>query len=152
MKPEIPPSPTPEERTLAMLAHVLQTFSWFIGPLVLYLVKRDSRFVAFHAIQALIWQAAFFALSIISTAVWFVVIFSSVLTHPGPKPPGGSPPWFFIPFALIWLVMMGGWILGLILGIVYGIKANQGEWAGYPIIGRWARRLARVPPETSLQT
>jgi hypothetical protein len=33
--------------------------------------------------------------------------------------------------------MMGGWIVNVILGIVYGIKANRGEWAAYPIIGQW---------------
>jgi len=31
-----------------------------------------------------------------------------------------------------------------VLGIVYGIKASKGEWAAYPVIGRWARRLAGV--------
>ena len=143
MGSEIAP-PTQDERTLAMLAHILQVFSWFIGPLVIYLVKRDSRFVAFHAIQALIWQAAFLVLSSISMAACFLVIFSTVLTHPNPTPSGGAPPGFFIAFPLIWLLMMGGWVVGLLLGIVYGIKANQGEWAGYPIIGRWARRLAGV--------
>ena len=52
MGPEIAPPPTPDERTLAMLAHILQTFSCFIGPLVIYVVKRDSRFVAFHVISS----------------------------------------------------------------------------------------------------
>jgi uncharacterized membrane protein len=30
---------------------------------------------------------------------------------------------------------MGGWVLNLILGIVFAIKANHGEWAKYPLIG-----------------
>lgn len=43
-----------EDRTMAMLAHVLAIFSGFIGPLIIYLVKKDdSRYVAFHALQAL---------------------------------------------------------------------------------------------------
>ena len=46
------------------------------------------------------------------------------------------PPAFVFLFPVIWLFWMGGWVVNLILGIVYGIKANQGEWAGYPIIGR----------------
>jgi uncharacterized membrane protein len=37
-----------------MLAHLLQFFAGFIPPLVIYLVKRNSRFVAFHAMQALL--------------------------------------------------------------------------------------------------
>src|SRR3954466_146975 len=54
---DIPLGPTHDERSIAMLAHVLSAFSGFIGPLVIYLVKRrDSRFVAFHALQALFWH------------------------------------------------------------------------------------------------
>jgi hypothetical protein len=30
---------------------------------------------------------------------------------------------------------VGGSIANIVLGIVYGIKANRGEWAGYPILG-----------------
>jgi uncharacterized Tic20 family protein len=51
------PSPSHDERTTAMLARLLMIFTWFIGPLILYLVKRESRFVAFHSLQALIFQA-----------------------------------------------------------------------------------------------
>jgi hypothetical protein len=36
-----------------------------------------------------------------------------------------------------WLGFMGGWVVNLILGVVYGIKANRGEWATYPIFGKW---------------
>ena len=37
--------------------------------------------------------------------------------------------------------MMCGWVVNLVLGIVFGIKANRGEWAAYPVIGRWAHRI-----------
>lgn len=40
--------------------------------------------------------------------------------------------------------MMGGWIVHVILGIVYGINANRGEWATYPLIGQWS-----LPKEAS---
>ena len=40
-------------------------------------------------------------------------------------------------FPFFWLFWMLGWVANVILGIVYGIKANRGEWAGYPIIGNW---------------
>ncbi len=55
--------PTPDERTTAMLAHVLTIFAGFIAPLIIYLAKRrDSRFVAFHAMQALLWHLWMLAL------------------------------------------------------------------------------------------
>jgi len=45
--------PTQDEKTFALLAHVLGIFSGFIAPLVFFLVKRDSKFVSFHALQSL---------------------------------------------------------------------------------------------------
>jgi uncharacterized protein len=159
MEPEVATPPTPDERTLAMLAHVLQMFSGFIGPLIIYLVKRrDSRFVAFHAVQALIWQVVLFALAVLSVMAWvvamlgamtalsmvasFVVLFSIALKHLHQS--NQLPPGFFPAFPLIALVWAAGWVVGIALAVVYGIRASQGEWAGYPLIGRWARRLARV--------
>jgi hypothetical protein len=55
-QPNAPAVPTSDETTLALLAHVLQIFTWWIGPLAIYLAKRDSKFVSFHAMQALLWQ------------------------------------------------------------------------------------------------
>jgi len=37
----------------------------------------------------------------------------------------------------VWLFAFGGGIVNIILGIVYGIKANNGEWAEFPLIGGW---------------
>src|SRR6266480_6597835 len=41
------------------------------------------------------------------------------------------------------------WIADVILGVVYGIKANRGEWAGYPIIGRWC--IPKLVPSLSFR-
>ena len=54
--------PTADERTLALLAHLLMAFTGFIGPLVIFCVKQDSRFVKFHSLQALVWQALYMVL------------------------------------------------------------------------------------------
>ena len=43
---------------MAMLAHVLQIFTWWIWPPVIFIVKQDSKSVRFHALQALLWQIA----------------------------------------------------------------------------------------------
>jgi len=135
--------PTEEERTLALLAHVLQLVSSFIGPLVILVIKRQSRFVSFHALQALIWQATFACFGILAMIGCFIVIFTSGILGSAASHPKQPPIAFFVMFPLIWLFWMGGWVIGLVLAIVYGIKANRGEWAAYPVIGRWAMRLAR---------
>jgi len=51
MEHTVAADPTSDEGAFAMLAHILQLFSGFIGPLIFYLVKRDSRFVGFHALH-----------------------------------------------------------------------------------------------------
>jgi uncharacterized Tic20 family protein len=141
---DISASTTPDERTFAMLAHLLQLFGGFIAPLVIYIVKRESRFVAFHAIQALVWQVAYFVIAMMGMAMWFMLIFDTVALHSNSGPSKGPPVAIFLFFPLIWLFFAGGWIVTLILSVVYGIKANQGQWAMYPIIGRWAQRLIKA--------
>jgi uncharacterized membrane protein len=71
-----------------------------------------------------------------------------MVTHPHNTPDQG-PPWaFFGVFGLVWLCGMGGWVLNLVLGIVYAIKANQGEWARFPVIGDFV--LRKILPEQSI--
>src|SRR5215213_2574592 len=50
-------TPTSDERTMAILSHVLCLVVWLFAPLVIYLVKKDeSAFVAAHAKEALNFQ------------------------------------------------------------------------------------------------
>ena len=50
-------TPTRDERTLAILVHVLSIFFWIFPGLILYLAKRDdSPYVAEHAREALNFQ------------------------------------------------------------------------------------------------
>jgi hypothetical protein len=64
-------APTEDERTMAMLAHLLMAFTGFIGPLVIFCVKQNSRFVRFHSLQALIWHAIYLGLIFVCMAVFF---------------------------------------------------------------------------------
>lgn len=144
MESDIQTPPTSDERNFAMLAHLLQLFGGFIAPLVIYLVKRDSRFVAFHALQALIWQGIYLVTSMVFVVGWVAIIIGTIAMHPRPGPSNGPPIALFFLFPLIWLFFIGGWVATLVLSIVYGIKASRGEWARYPIIGRWAQHMVGV--------
>lgn len=42
---------------------------------------------------------------------------------------------------IFWLFIMGAAAITLTLGIMYCLKAMRGEWAAYPVIGRWARKI-----------
>jgi uncharacterized Tic20 family protein len=47
-----------EDRFALVIAHGGTCFAWFLAPLVVYFLKRDSsRRVAYEALQALLWSA-----------------------------------------------------------------------------------------------
>lgn len=128
-------APTNDERTFALLVYVLGVFSGFLAPLVLFLVKRDSKFVSFHALQCLAWHIIYFVLIFGGMMIFFIAMIFNLGTLPAGH--NGPPAAFFGIFAFVWLFAMGGWLVNLILGIIYGIKANKGEWAQFPVIGAW---------------
>lgn len=128
--------PTPDDRKMAMLAHVLQLFGGFIAPLIIFLVKRDSRFVRFHALQPLIWHGIWFVFSMLMFFACFCTMF---LTLPLDGARSKEPPVaFFGFFMIVWVIAMGGWLINLFLAIYFGVKAHDGQWARYPIIGNLA--------------
>jgi|SRR5690348_2163866 len=140
-EPPVLAEPTQDERAYAGLAHALMIPTWWIAPLIIFLIKRESRFVKFHALQALFWQIIFTCLYVAGMVVLLAGMFA---TMPQGKtaPPSDFPFAIFGAFMIYWLVMMGGVVVSFILGIVYCLKAMRGEWAGYPLIGRWAKRIS----------
>ena len=141
---------TQDERTMATLAHALQVVGWWIAPLIIFLINRKSRFVSFHALQALLLQVAYLILMGGFMVLWIGTIFG-VIAHQGAS--NAAPPAvLFILMPLIWLGFMGMWIFVLVVAILYAIKAGRGEWANYPIIGRIAKRLLKVDDQGTATT
>jgi uncharacterized membrane protein len=136
---------TPDERTMATLAHALQLIGSWIAPLVIFLIRRRSRFVSFHALQALLLQIVHTIIVVALMVLWLTTIFSIVFHQTGGQPPE-FPPALLIFIPLVWLGFMGLWIGTLIIAILYAIKAGRGEWADYPIIGKLSRRILKLEP------
>jgi uncharacterized protein len=137
--------PSQDERTMAVLAHALQVVGWWIAPLIIFLVKRESKFVSFHALQALLLQAAYAVVWMLGMVVWMALIFSSVFQAQANH--GAAPPLLFIFFfPLLWLLAMGSWVAILVIAILYSIKAGRGEWAEYPLIGLLAKKWLKIEP------
>src|SRR4030095_9025957 len=70
--------PTSEEKTLAILSHVLCLVAGFVAPLVIYLIKKDeSPYVSAHAKESLNFQItlwiAIFILLIIPFLGWILL-------------------------------------------------------------------------------
>ncbi len=137
------PELSQDEKAYAGLAHALMISTWWIGPLIIYLIRKQSRFVSFHALQALFWQIILTALNVVGMGGFFAIMMFTVLSASDGHPPHSDRPplALFIVLPLFWLVMMGGLAISMTLGIMYCLKAMRGEWAGYPLIGRWARRI-----------
>ena len=96
--------PTSDEKTMALLSHVLTLVAGFLAPLIIWLVKKDdSSFVAAHAKESLNFQ--------ITCTIICIVLFITL-----------------IGILLIWVVG----IAALILVIMASIKANEGKLYRYP--------------------
>lgn len=106
--PPVPPAS--EEKTMAILAHILSIVPGIgiIAPLVIYLVKKDdSSFVAYHARESLNFQITVILLYIISAILMLVLV--GIL--------------------MIWAVG----ILNIVLVIIATIRASEGRWYRYPL-------------------
>lgn len=100
-------TPTSDEKTMAVLSHILTLVAGFIAPLVIYLVKKDeSPYVREHAKESLNFQITMIILSIISGIL--VIVLVGLL--------------------LLWLI----WLADLILVIVATIKASENKMYRYP--------------------
>lgn len=128
-----PLSPS-DERTWAMLAHLsvlINLVTAFFGPitaLVIYLVYKDrSRYVAYHALQSLIFQAIWWiGGGILAGIAWTV---SGLLTV------------FLVGFLCmpVALIISLAPVVALIYGIVGAIQCNAGQDFRYWLIGDWVR-------------
>ncbi len=128
---------------------MLQILLWWIAPLAILLIKRDSKFVSFHALQALLLQAVYVLTVIAGLVLAFGVFVLAVALAPGGR--GALPPEFYFLMPVLWLSWMGMGVVVLLAGIIYGVKAGRGEWAEYPYLGRIARRILKLGPGGALE-
>lgn len=97
--------PTSDEKTLAILSHVLTFIAPVLAPLIIYLVKKDdSEFVRQHALESLNFQ--------ITVVILVIVLFVSL-----------------IGILFVWAVGL----IATVLVIVATIKASEGKLYKYPL-------------------
>jgi len=102
-----------DQRTMALVAHLLGLFTWIIGALVIWLVNKDDpskAFVTDQAKEALNFQITLGLAAIVSSILMIVLI----------------------GFLLMPLVGLAG----LVFAIIAAVKANNGEAYRYPFILR----------------
>ena len=112
---------TQEDKQTAMFIYLLGIFTGFIGPLILWMMKRDqSKFIDHHGKEMINFSIT---VAIVAFAVGLV---------------GG--PLVVITFGLGALIvvplMMALHIYALVMLIINAMKANKGEWCEFPITMR----------------
>ena len=106
--------PTQEEKTLALIAHVLGFFGSFIVPLIIYLLKKDeSPFIREHAKEALNFH--------ISMAIYYIISIILILILVG----------------LLGVIFLG--TFSLVVSVVATIKAMDGKPYRYPLCIRFIK-------------
>ena len=112
--PAAPASSGSDEKTMALLSHILMIVTMWLGPLIIYLVRKNQPGYALdNAREALNFgitlTIAYIAVSIIGTILAFVT--------------------FGMSFLLPGLV----WVVGLVFGIMACMAVNKGESYRYPL-------------------
>jgi uncharacterized protein len=132
------PLSSAEERTWSVLAHLtvlLNLITGFAGPiaaLVIYLIYKDrSRTVAYHALQAMLFQLIWwYGGGFLIGAMWAVVgVLSAILVGI-----------ILIPFAVVITLFLALLPIGAVIyGVVAALQVNQGTDFKYWLVGDWVR-------------
>jgi uncharacterized Tic20 family protein len=114
---EIPISPS--ERGLAVMTHLSGLAGYIIPlggvvvPIIIWIVKKDSPIISTIAKQALLLNLIVFALFGAAALLFLTVILIPV----------------------VFLIWFGLGVAALVLPIIGAIKANDGKYYAYPLIG-----------------
>lgn len=107
------PEPTKDDRTMAMLAHLLGILG-FLGPLIIWLIKKDqSPFVNDQGKEALNFH--------LTLLIGWVVGVATICLGVG---------LFIVPLV---------WVVGTVFSIIAALKANNGVAYRYPIAIRFIK-------------
>ena len=106
--------PTNEERTLAAAIYVISFFTVFIGPLLIWLIKKDSSsYIDYHGKEYMNFFISYTIYSLVSVILMIVLI----------------------GFLTIWVVGVAGFVFT----IIGAIKAYEGKTYRIPLIFRLIR-------------
>jgi uncharacterized Tic20 family protein len=101
------PPPDKDSKTMALLCHLLPIFTGFLGPLIIWLIKKDtSPFVDDQGKESLNFQLTLLIVYLIGGITACLIIG--------------------------WFIVVAAWITSLVLCIMASMKANEGVAYRYP--------------------
>ena len=108
-----------DDRSLAALTHLSGLSGYVIPlggilvPIIIWAVKKDSATISSIAKQAIVLNVVVFLLVAVTAVLWLTIL--------------------LIPLVLLFWCALG--VVALALPIIGAIKANQGEYYRYPVVG-----------------
>lgn len=139
-------TPSQNDKIMAALAHVsaLLPFMGVIAPIVIWVTQKDkSEYVAFQALQAVVYQLVMILAWFVSMGCYMLSFFSTFFTIPFAGSNGGEvdpavAPFlmlgFLIPFLIFGAMFVGG--AGFVIyGLVGALQVFLGKDFRYLIIG-----------------
>jgi uncharacterized membrane protein len=119
----------------ALLGYII----WIIA-LISLIMEKENRFVRFHAIQALLYNASFIVIYIALGIIQIIItIVFGVAAAAAGDAGGAIGIILWLISALIWMVVPLIMLIGIILT---AIKAYQGQMYKLPVIGNMAEKWA----------
>lgn len=135
-------APTQNDRIMAGLAHItaILPLMGIIAPIVIWATQKDkSEFVAFQALQAVVYQLTMILAWFVGMGCYMVSFFGLFLTIPFAESSAPGAPTemlgFFMPFVIMGAIFLGGAVF-VIYGIVAAIMTVQGKDFRYALIGK----------------
>lgn len=135
---------TSDERLMAMLSHLSILFGGIILPIILWATQKDkSRFVRYHALQAIFFHIAYIAILVIvivALALVFVIFgvgLGAMSSKGHHNSDGGAFPAIMV---LLMILFYGGIFISVFGAMAYeiylAVKSYQGSYIKVPIIGK----------------
>ena len=116
-EPQLVGPDTADSKTMAMLCHLLVIFTGFIGPLIIWLIKKgESKFIDQQGKEALNFALTILIASVALVVLWFIPIIG------------------WVAGCLAWPALMA---CNIVFGILSTIKVNNGEPYRYPVCIRF---------------
>lgn len=113
--------------TKAFLAYLL---GW-LGGLIIFLTEKEDRYLRFHALQSLLWNAIFW---IVLVCLLVVFLTMGLL---------GQNNIFFRVISTLSLLVLIAWIFGnLYIWVRLMMASLKGEWYKVPVLGDKAEQIA----------
>src|SRR5688500_9821878 len=118
-----------DENVAALLSYI---FTWVSG-LVFFLIEKDSRFVRFHAMQAILLGASAAVLGIVLWIAWVVLAIILAMVSEVLASLVGLVVGLLI--FVFYIAILVGWVLCL-------IKAYQKQYFKLPVLGNFAEKFS----------